>query len=129
MEESLKEGDSSEDLKVNKTFLGFQKGLDVENTIKNYENALKREKTAKKSLQIEISSLQKKFEENNNLKNHYFEKLKHSESNRTAEIAELQNQIKELKNENKNHLFSIETILWKADLSRKKKFLLNTQIL
>ena len=48
MEESLKEGDSSEDLKVNKTFLGFQKGLDVENTIKNYENALKREKTAKK---------------------------------------------------------------------------------
>ena len=59
MEESLKEGDSSEDLKVNKTFLGFQKGLDVENTIKNYENALKREKTAKKSLQIEISSLQK----------------------------------------------------------------------
>ena len=121
MEESLKEGDSSEDLKVNKTFLGFQKGLDVENTIKNYENALKREKTAKKSLQIEISSLQKKFEENNNLKNHYFEKLKHSESNRTAEIAELQNQIKELKNENKNHLFSIETILWKADLSRKRE--------
>ena len=63
------------------------------------------------------------------MKNHYFEKLKHSESNRTAEIAELQNQIKELKNENKNHLFSIETILWKADLSRKEKFLLNTQIL
>ena len=62
-------------------------------------------KRLKKSLQIEISSLQKKFEENNNLKNHYFEKLKHSESNRTAEIAELQNQIKELKNENKNHLF------------------------
>ena len=65
--------------------------------------------------------MQKKFEENNNLKNHYFEKLKHSESNRTAEIAELQNQIKELKNENKNHLFSIETILWKADLSRKRE--------
>ena len=43
MKESLKEGDIEEDLKVNKTFLGIQKGLNVESTIKNYEDALKRE--------------------------------------------------------------------------------------
>lgn len=115
MEESLKEEDSTEDLRVNKTFLGLQKGLDVENTIKNYESALKREKTAKKSLQIEISRLQKKFEENNNLKNHYFEKLKHSENNRTTEIAELQEQIKKLKNENRNNLFC-----WESDLVEQR---------
>lgn len=120
MEESLKEGNSSEDLKVNKTFLGLQKGLDVENTIKNYENALKREKTAKKSLQIEISNLQKKFEENNNLKNHYFEKLKHSESNRTTEIAELQKQIKELKDESRNNLFC-----WESDLVEQREAFIN----
>ena len=115
MEESLKEEDSTEDLRVNKTFIGLQKGLDVENTIKNYESALKREKTAKKSLQIEISRLQKKFEENNNLKNHYFEKLKHSENNRTTEIAELQEQIKKLKNENRNNLFC-----WESDLVEQR---------
>lgn len=109
MKEALKEGDEKENLKVFKTFLGVQKGLDVENTVLNYENALKREKTAKNSLQMEISSLKKKFEENNNLKNHYFEKLKHSESNRKKENTENQEYIKKLQFSRIDLIFSNES--------------------
>jgi len=109
MKESLKEGDIEEDLKVNKTFLGIQKGLNVESTIKNYEDALKREKTAKKSLQLEISSLKKKLEENNNLKNHYFQKLKHSESNRLSEKTENEEYIQRLQSSRINLIFSDES--------------------
>ena len=108
MKEALKEGDEKENLKVFKTFLGIQKGLDVENTVLNYENALKREKTAKNSLQMEISSLKKKFEENNNLKNHYFEKLKYSESNRKKENTENQEYIKQLQSSRIDLIFSNE---------------------
>jgi len=113
MEEALKEGDLKEDLKVNKSFLGIERSLDAESTVKNYENALKREKTAKKSLLLEISSLKKKFQENNNLKNHYLEKLKLSERSRIDEKNDFESQIKSLKEENKNNLFCWESELWK----------------
>ena len=53
--------------------------------------------------------MKKKLEENNNLKNHYFQKLKHSESNRLSEKTENEEYIQRLQSSRINLIFSDES--------------------